>query len=112
MIRKLLSKKSGPEDFKRAFHLFDKDERYYYVQKCGELTDTYSSGRISSEELKAVLTEFGEMRLSLEEAEDMISMVDSDKDNMMDYMEFVTLFTQSTDIYQEEEKSNQIMNPE
>ena len=52
------------------------------------------------------------MRLSLEEAEDMISMVDSDKDNMMDYMEFVTLFTQSTDIYQEEEKSNQLMNPE
>ena len=50
------------------------------------------------------------MRLSLEEAEDMISMVD--KDNMMDYMEFVTLFTQSMDIFQEEDKSNQLMNPE
>ena len=52
------------------------------------------SGKISSKELMKVLTEFGEMKLSLEEAEEMISMVDTDKDNMMDYMEFVTLFTQ------------------
>ena len=74
--------------------------------------DTYFSGKISSEELKTVLTELGNMRLSLEEAEDMISMVDRDKDNMMDYMEFVTLFTQSMDIFQEEEQSNQLMNPE
>ena len=52
------------------------------------------SGKISYKELMKVLTEFGEMKLSLEEAEEMISMVDTDNDNMMDYMEFVTLFTQ------------------
>ena len=52
------------------------------------------SGKISYKELMKVLTEFGEMKLSLEEAEEMISMVDTDKDNMMDYLEFVNLFTQ------------------
>ena len=59
------------------------------VQACFNL-----SGKISDKELIKVLTEFGEMKLSLDEAEEMISMVDTDKDNMMDYMEFVTLFTQ------------------
>ena len=53
------------------------------------------SGKISSEELRKVLTVLGEMKLSLEDAEEMISMVDTDKDNMMDYMEFVTLFTKA-----------------
>ena len=41
------------------------------------------------------MTEFGDARLSLEEAEDMIKMVDTDKGNMLDYMQFVNLFTKN-----------------
>ena len=52
------------------------------------------SGKISQEELTEVLTRHGRMRVSLEEAGDYIAMVDTDSDGMLDYSEFVTLFTQ------------------
>ena len=97
MFQVLLNKKAGPEDFKKAFEAFDFDVLKFYDLTIGSIqVKAYFnfSGKISSKELMKVLTEFGEMKLSLEEAEEMISMVDTDKDNMMDYMEFVTLFTQ------------------
>ena len=34
------------------------------------------------------------MKVSLEEAAEYIAMVDTDSDGMLDYSEFVTLFTQ------------------
>ena len=40
-----------------------------------------------------MLTNHGRMRVSLEEAGDYIAMVDTDSDGMLDYSEFVTLFT-------------------
>merc|ERR1712123_274711 len=65
-------------DFKEAFLVFDKD----------------GNGKISKEELTRVLTECGRMQLTLEEAEEFITMVDTDGDGMLDYQEFVNLFTQ------------------
>ena len=52
------------------------------------------SGKISKDELTKVLTSHGNMKLTIEEAEDYISMVDTDGDGMMNYSEFVTLFTE------------------
>ena len=40
-----------------------------------------------------VLTQHGRMKVSLEEAGDYIAMVDTDADGMLDYSEFVNLFT-------------------
>ena len=54
----------------------------------------FLSGKISKEELTRVLTECGRMQLTLEEAEEFIAMVDDDGDGMLDYEEFVKLFTQ------------------
>eukprot|EP00092_Neocalanus_flemingeri_P020696 GFUD01022428.1.p1 GENE.GFUD01022428.1~~GFUD01022428.1.p1 ORF type:complete len:181 (-),score=49.13 GFUD01022428.1:65-607(-) len=74
-----LRNKIDPEhDFKEAFLVFDKD----------------GNGKISSEELTRVLTECGRMQLTMEEAEEFIAMVDTDGDGMLDYQEFVNLFTQ------------------
>ena len=52
------------------------------------------SGKISRDELTNVLTAHGRMKVSLEEAAEYIAMVDTDSDGMLDYSEFVTLFTQ------------------
>ena len=52
------------------------------------------SGRISREELTKILTEHGRMPVSLAEAEEYIAMVDQDNDGMLNYGEFVTLFTE------------------
>ena len=57
-----------------------------------------SSGKISRDELVKVLTDHGTMKVTLEEAEDYIAMVDTDDDGMMNYSEFVTLFTQKIGI--------------
>ena len=38
------------------------------------------------------------MKVTLEEAEDYIKMVDTDDDGMMNYQEFVTLFTEKIGI--------------
>jgi len=66
------------DDFKDAFLVFDKD----------------GNGKISSSELTKVLTEMGRMKMSVEEAEEFIAMVDKDGDSMLDYSEFVVLFTE------------------
>ena len=52
------------------------------------------SGQISREELTKILTEHGRMPCSVEEAEEYIAMVDEDNDGMLNYKEFVALFTQ------------------
>ena len=44
--------------------------------------------------MKRVLTELGEMKLSNEEVDDLISMVDVDGDSLLNYSEFVDLFTE------------------
>merc|ERR1712013_229910 len=73
-----LRRKVDPEhDFKEAFLVFDKD----------------GNGKISKEELTRVLTECGRMQLTMEEAEEFIVMVDTDGDGMLNYEEFVNLFT-------------------
>ena len=41
-----------------------------------------------------MLTEVGNMRLTAEEAGDLIALVDTEQTNKMDYMQFVKLFTQ------------------
>ena len=41
-----------------------------------------------------MLTEMGRMKMSVEEAEEFIAMVDKDGDSMLDYSEFVVLFTE------------------
>ena len=61
------------------------------------MPDTFEltfSGKISRDELTNVLTAHGRMKVSLEEAAEYIAMVDTDSDGMLDYSEFVTLFTQ------------------
>ena len=40
-----------------------------------------------------MLTECGRMQLTMEEAEEFIAMVDTDGDGMLNYEEFVNLFT-------------------
>lgn len=74
-----IRKSSDPEhDFKEAFLIFDKD----------------GNGRISREELTKILTEHGRMPCSVSEAEEYIAMVDEDNDGMLNYKEFVALFTE------------------
>ena len=58
------------------------------------MSDSCFSGKISKDELTKVLCNHGNMKLTTEEAEDYISMVDTDGDGMMNYSEFVTLFTE------------------
>ena len=58
-----------------------------------DLSTLDCSGKISKEELTRVLTECGRMQLTMEEAEEFIAMVDNDGDGMLDYQEFVNLFT-------------------
>ena len=55
------------------------------------------SGYICSSELQRVLTQLGDMKLSSEEAKELIEMVDVDDDNRINYSEFVTLFTSDLD---------------
>ena len=40
------------------------------------------------------------MKMTVEEAEEFIAMVDKDGDSMLDYSEFVTLFTEKIDNWQ------------
>ena len=56
------------------------------------------SGYISCEELRVALMDHGEMKLSMEEVEEMIAMVDIDNDDRINYSEFVQLFTQHMDM--------------
>lgn len=41
-----------------------------------------------------LLTEVGNMRLTVEEAQDLVAMVDTEQTDKLDYMQFVKLFTQ------------------
>ena len=58
------------------------------------ITHDNFSGKISCDELTKVLTEMGKMKMTVEEAEEFIAMVDKDGDSMLDYSEFVMLFTE------------------
>ena len=51
-----------------------------------------SSGFICCDELRRVLTEQGDMKLTPEEVQEMIDMVDVNQDKKIEYSEFVTLF--------------------
>ena len=57
------------------------------------------SGYISCEELKRVLTELGEMKLTDEEVEEIIEMVDVNNDNRINYNEFVNLLTEGLEFF-------------
>ena len=51
------------------------------------------SGKISSSELRHVLTKAGNMKLTDEEVTEMIAAVDIDNDGMLNFQELVKLFT-------------------
>ena len=55
--------------------------------------DRDGDGRVSAQELKVALTRSGKMRLTDEQAEEMIAAVDVDQDGMLSYDELVRLFT-------------------
>ena len=50
------------------------------------------SGYICCQELRRVLTEQGDMKLTPEEVQEMIDMVDVNDDKKIQFSEFVTLF--------------------
>ncbi len=60
-----------------AFKTFDKD----------------GSGKISKDELKNVVTSYGKMKMTDEDAEDMLRAADFDGDGLINYEEFVKMFT-------------------
>ncbi|KAL1463786.1 hypothetical protein WDU94_015499 [Cyamophila willieti] len=76
----LMSKKmkgaEGEDELKEAFKVFDKN----------------NDGKISSLELRHVMTHLGE-KLSEEEVDDMIKEADLNGDGVVDYKEFVTILT-------------------
>merc|ERR1719411_2370336 len=55
--------------------------------------DSNGDGKVSAEELGEILTKQGKNKLTTEEVEDMISRVDMDDEGMVDFDEFVKLFT-------------------
>ena len=74
---KALEGKGEDESFREAFGVFDKD----------------GSGKISRDELRKIVTCYGRMRLSEADADEMLSAADADGDGLIDYEEFVKLFT-------------------
>lgn len=67
------SKDDMEQTLRQAFRVFDRD----------------GNGYISTEELRYVVTTFGE-KLTHEEAEELIAMFDKNKDGKLEYEEFVT----------------------
>ena len=63
---------------------------YNYVLK---MFDRDGSGKISSSELRHVLTKTGRMKLTEEEVTEMIAEVDEDQDGKINFNELVKLFT-------------------
>lgn len=63
-------------------------------QKAFETFDTDRDGHLTCEEMLTLLTEVGNMRLTVEEAQDLVAMVDTEQTDKLDYMQFVRLFTQ------------------
>ena len=55
--------------------------------------DRDGDGRVSAQELKVALTRSGRMRLTDEQVEEMIAIVDVDQDGMLGYDELIRLFT-------------------
>ena len=62
----------------------------HYVLK---MFDRDGSGKISSAELRYVLTKTGRMKLTEEEVTEMIAEVDEDQDGKINFNELVKLFT-------------------
>ena len=58
----------------------------------------HCSGYLSCQELRCALMEHGEMKLTREEVEEMIDLVDIDNDDRIKYSEFVKLFTEHIDL--------------
>ena len=63
---------------------------YNYVLK---MFDRDGSGKISSSELRHVLTKTGRMKMTEEEVTEMIAEVDEDQDGKINFNELVKLFT-------------------
>ena len=80
---------------KRLFSFSIRTESmWWFVLSLSDALILILSGQISREELTKILTEHGRMPCSVEEAEEYIAMVDEDNDGMLNYKEFVALFTQ------------------
>jgi len=74
-----LMKISDEETLREAFKVFDSD----------------NSGYLSKEEFSNIMTNKGEMKLTLTEVEEMLAKVDADKDGKLKYDEFVKLFVEN-----------------
>ena len=63
----------------------------YYISR-------HCSGYLSCQELRLALMDHGEMKLTKQEVEEMIDLVDIDNDDRIKYSEFVKLFTEHIDL--------------
>ena len=80
--------------------MFDKDGKYVDDIKFRSTlyTNNTCSGYVSCQELRMVLMDHGEMKLTKQEVEEMIDLVDIDNDDRIKYSEFVKLFTEHIDL--------------
>ena len=80
------------EEFRKAFEVIATvtELSLSFVLK---MFDRDGSGKISSAELRHVLTKTGRMKLTEEEVTEMIAEVDEDQDGKINFNELVKLFT-------------------
>ena len=82
------------EEFRKAFEVIATVTELNLSQSFVlKMFDRDGSGKISSAELRHVLTKTGRMKLTEEEVTEMIAEVDEDQDGKINFNELVKLFT-------------------
>ena len=82
------------EEFRKAFEVIATFTELNLSQSFVlKMFDRDGSGKISSAELRHVLTKTGRMKLTEEEVTEMIAEVDEDQDGKINFNELVKLFT-------------------
>jgi len=95
MLKKFDKNRDGVIDFQefitmaKHFEGCGKDDLEQNLRQAFRVFDRDGNGYISTEELRYVVTTFGE-RLTEEEAEELIAMFDKNKNGRLEYEEFVT----------------------
>lgn len=95
ILRKFDKNKDGVIDFQefismaKHFEGCGRDEMEQNLRQAFRVFDRDGNGYISADELRYVVTSFGEV-LSNEEAEELIAMFDKNNDGQLEYEEFVT----------------------